>query len=242
MIENIVNSAVGTTIAEVVTLPICTIKTNYQNSSEKSIITVVKNLYKNGGISSFYRASPAAISSQVFSTSSKYVLYRYLEDKNIQYSNKVLNGMASGIISSLVTHPVDFVKIHWQMKTPVVPELKKNGISILYRGYSKTFGKVCVGSSMFLPLYDYTNEKINNPFYASLTSSIISTTIIHPLDYLKTRQIYSMPLYSNNSDGYTSILKIVYANIKQSYKGLSLNLMRIVPHFTILMTTIEFLK
>ena len=44
-LENFKNSAIATAIAEVATLPICTIKTNYQNTNSTSIIQTIKNIY-----------------------------------------------------------------------------------------------------------------------------------------------------------------------------------------------------
>lgn len=225
---DIINSAISTAIAEIATLPICTIKTNYQNTNSTSITQTVKDLHKKGGISAFYRASPASISSQVFSTSSKYFLYRYFERQNFKYSNKFFNGVASGILSSLITHPIDFIRIHMQMGKPIIPEIKTHGPGVFYRGYSKTFGKVFVGSAMFFPLYDYANSMFSNAFIASAFSAVISTTAMQPLDYLKTRHIYGKNMYH----GFT---------IKPYFKGLSLNLARVVPHFIIVMTTIDYL-
>ena len=98
------------------------------------------------GIKSFYKASFPAIFSQIFSTSSKYVLYRYI-DNNQFTTNKFLNGMIAGITSSLFTHPMDIVKIHMQMNKKFIPELKKIGPTIFYRGYSKSFTKIMLSSS-----------------------------------------------------------------------------------------------
>jgi hypothetical protein len=230
--KNIVDSAIATTIAEIITLPICTVKTNYQNGSFSSIKTTIKTLYNQHGISVFYRASIPSIGSQVFSTTSKYVIYRNLEDN--KYFNKFTNGLISGVISSIFTHPMDFIKIHKQMSSPLLPELIKSGPLLFYRGYSKTISKISVGSLLFFPLYDtfylYFNKGgINGALLASVSSAITSTLIIHPIDYLKTRHIYDQKLYQG-------INPYLY------YKGLSLNLLRIVPHFTIVMTVIDFLR
>ena len=73
-------------------------------------------------------------------------------------------------------------------------------------------------------MYTFTENAIS----ASFMSAIISTTIMHPIDYLKTRHIYGLPLYSG-------------FNPFNYYKGLALNLARIVPHFVITMTTIDTL-
>ena len=227
--DHIKNSVIGTTFAEILTLPICTLKTNYQNTSSSSIIKTANDMYMRGGIKSFYVASLPAISSQVFSTSSKYVFYKYLEGKQYQHSNKVLNGMIAGLLSSIMTHPIDSIKIHMQMKTPFIPELKKHGLYLFYRGYSKTLSKVMIGSAMFFPLYDMYYDYFGGAIYASFFSGLTSTMIIHPVDYLKTRHIYGQKLYAG-------LNPVTY------YKGISLNLLRIIPHFMIVMTTIDYLS
>lgn len=227
--NNLVNSALGSAVAEIITLPVCTLKTNYQNTSSTSIISTAKEMYKSRGLRSFYQASFPAIFSQMISTSSKWVIYRHLEDQHYQYSNSIFNGVISGISSSLVTHPIDTIKIHLQMRKPFVPELKTHGIRLFYRGYSKSFSKVCVGSACFFPLNDYCNKRFDNPVLASFFSGLLSTLIIHPLDYLKTRHIYGQTLYQDLNPSFY-------------YKGLSLNLLRTVPHFTIMMSTIAYLS
>jgi len=227
--KKFVDASVATTIAETITLPICTIKTNHQNTESKYIMNTVKNIYDRAGIKGFYKASLPSIGSQVFSTSSKYYLYNYFQQLNLPYSNNVLNGLMGGVISSFITHPIDTMKIHYQMGTPFGPEFKKYGPKLFYRGYSKTFGKVCLGSTLFFPLYSFYFDYFQNPVYASLASSIISTCIMHPLDFLKTRHIYNLSLYQGFSP-------FIY------YKGLSLNLLRVVPHFTIVMSIIHYLE
>ncbi len=227
--QTVVNSAIGTFLAEIVTLPICTVKTNYQNSSHISPLEICKKLYKNGGLKSFYSASVPAITSQVFSTSCKFTLYQYFEEQNYKYSNKMINGSISGLITSLVTHPIDTIKIHIQMGTPFIPELKKYGIGLFYRGYSKSLSKILVASSLFYPVYDYAYQTYRNAFYASFISAVVSTTIMHPIDYLKTRHIYGLSLYQG-------------WNPLSYYKGFSVNLARIVPNFIIIMVSIDYLK
>jgi len=228
--NNIISAALGTTIAEVFTLPVCTIKTNFQNTNSDSIYKTTQQIYLRGGIRAFYNASIPAIFGQVFSTTSKYTLYRYLDENNdYPIKNKFLNGMTAGVITSIITHPLDVIKIHIQMNESVYKQIQKNGMMLLYRGYSKTFIKIASSSSIFFPIYDNLQKKINNPFISSITSGFVATLIMHPLDYLKTRQMAGLSLYN----GY---------NILTYYKGLSLNMMRIVPHFVITMNIIEIFK
>ena len=229
-INNFYSSLIGTGLAEIITLPICTAKTNFQNSNQQSIKTLTKNLYQQHGIKIFYNASFPAIMGQMISTSSKYTLYKFLttNEKN-PIKNKFLNGMIGGVTSSLITHPLDVVKVHLQMKYNFSNVLREEGIKLFYRGYSKTFTKIAISSSCFFPIYETINEKIDNPMMASTFSGFLSAIIMHPADYLKTRHMSGKPLYQG-------LNPLIY------YRGLSLNLLRIVPHFMITMTTIEYLK
>jgi hypothetical protein len=227
--DRVINSATATCVAEIVTLPICTLKTVYQNTNSKSIIETAKNIYVKTGIAGFYKASVPAIMSQMFSTSSKYTFYKKLEDANLPYTNKIVNGLLSGIMASIFTHPIDVVKIHWQMNDSLKQGIKENGLGVFYRGYSKTLSKVSMGSALFFPLTDHFKQTTDNIMLASLYAGFVSTLIIHPLDYLKTRHIYNQPLFQ----GFNPMFY---------YKGLTLNMMRILPHFVIVMTGIDVMN
>jgi hypothetical protein len=231
--KNVPHTVIATVVAEIATLPICTIKTNFQNSSER-MKTVVKDIYNRGGIFSFYNASLYAVSSQVITTTCRYTLYRKFNDMNFNYTfspyiNKMLDGMFSGVIVSLITHPLDLPKVLTQMNKSIMGEIKLYGLKVFYRGYSKTLIKVMASSSLFFPLYDFIHDRTENSLISSFSSAVISTTITHPIDYLKIRHMY------NNS--HTEVYKT-----GQVFRGLSLNLFRIVPHFMIIMTGIDFLN
>lgn len=213
--KNIYASAIATGIAEIATLPICTVKTNYQTQSN-SITGVVSNIYSTRGIKGFYNSSLWAVSSQIVSTTTKYTFYRKLET---HVPNKFLAGTLSGAMSSLLTHPLDVLKMHYQTNTPFTPKF-----SIFYRGYTKTLSKAAIGSTFFYPIYD-TFNKYTSPMIASMLSAIISTTLLHPIDYMKTRRVLDKKI-----------------DFKSLYKGLSLNLFRVVPHFTITMTLISYIE
>lgn len=226
-IDNIVASAVSTCIAEIVTMPICTIKTNYQNTNI-SVYDVIKKISKKG-IWYYYKPSLWALMSQVVSTTSKYTFYEKIKT---HLNNKYLSGTISGVLSSIFTHPLDVIKIHNQMCKNVIPSYRKEGLCFLYRGYSKTFIKSAIGSTFFFPIYDAVYEHIKNVQGAAICSAIISTIILQPIDYMKTTQIYN-----NNK-----IISKKNVLILQLYKGLFLNLCRVVPHFLITMTLIEYIK
>ena len=208
-LNDIINSGIATLSAEIITLPVCTLKTCYQtDNTTSSIKELTKKIYSSHGIRGFYKASFPAIGGQIISTSSKYFLYNfykskmhnYTENLEIQdqrsqiyrnfYSN-MLCGWASGVSSTIMTHPLDFFKVKMQSSLSdskhisITKEFKSNGLRVVYRGYSKSFLKVSVGSILFFPLTDLMRNYTDNIILASMSSAIISTIIMHPLDYLK---------------------------------------------------------
>lgn len=227
-------SAISTGLAEIITLPICSVKTNHQLSSQsQSIKETILNMYRIGGIKIFYNASIPAMSSQILSTSSKYTIYTSLENIfNVEQKQKYkfINGLLSGWITSLITHPIDVFKINWQTNQKIRPFYEKEGLKSLYIGYSKTLSKTSLGSCLYFPIYDYFHKTFSNhAVAASMVSGLVSTLIIHPVDFLKTRHIGRKSLFL----GWNPILY---------YRGLSINIARVVPHFTIVMSSIDYLK
>jgi hypothetical protein len=231
-ISNMFNSAIATTISEFITLPICTIRTNYINNNnctdkKQKLSEIIKTNYQTHGIRWFFSAKYPAIIGQAFSTSSKYTLYKILPSYNPlnKYtSNKfifdVSNSIGAGIITSSITHPLDYIKIQNQMNNINI-DLKH-----IYRGYSKTLAKATIGGATFFPIYDWSKENISNPILGSAFSAILSTIIIQPFDYLKIRNIYG----------------IKHFEFKNIFDGLGLNILRILPHFVITMNIIEYLN
>jgi hypothetical protein len=180
-----------------------------------------------GGYRAFIKASFPAIFGQITSTSLKYTGFRYLDSTHLVTGNKFMNGMIAGLCSTIFTHPLDVWKVHAQSGKSILCSGSVS-ISIFYRGYTKTLSKIAVSSSLFFPLYDYSKQVFSNPILSSGVSAIISTIIIHPLDYLKTRHMLGAKLYQG-------------INPRVYYNGLTLSLMRIVPHFIITMSCIEYL-
>lgn len=223
--DHIINSAVATSVAEVITLPIATVRTNYQNTDKIPIRQIIHQIWSQHGVKGFYNSSGWAIASQVLSTSAKYTWYQTLTE---YIPNKFVAGGIAGVMASLMTHPVDVIKIHQQMHTPFLPELQSIGPSLLYRGYSKTLVKYVIGSIFYFPLYHTFTDYVH-PNMAAAMSATLSAICIQPIDYMKSRQVYGQPFFC----GY---------HPRPYFKGLGLNLMRTVPHFTITMAIIEYFK
>jgi hypothetical protein len=235
--RNFYTIAFSTSIAEILTLPICTVKTRFQtNLHYTSISQVAKDIYTLEGMKGFYRSSSASLTSQVLTTSLKYTSYQALKKYNGSntFIANALNGVLGGFITSLIVHPIDVIKINQQMNTFSPRSYMRGGLRTWYKGYTKTIAKNTFGSILFFPIYDTFKSYLHNPLTASFCTSIIATTLLHPIDLFKTRHI------GNQKDVY--MISNSKQPLKALFRGLHINLLRAVPHFTIAMTLAEKIK
>lgn len=223
--KSILPAIIGSSTAELITLPICTLKTVYQ-SGKYDIITAISNIYSKRGILGFYSGSTPAILAQIFASTYKLILFDrisgYMPHGDIF---TILAGIIASMTCVFFTNPIDYLRVSYQMG---------NSISLkgIYRGLYPNLAKGLVGGATFLPI-----RKILINHYPEvetwkmgLCSAVISTTIVHPLDYFKTY------LMSSSERGINKSL------IRNPYKGLSLNLLRIIPHFVIMTETMDHVK
>lgn len=229
--SNLVPSLIGTLSAEIITLPICTIKTVYQNNpTHKSIRSTIKHIIQNTGYGGFIQASPHAILSQLISTSTKYTFYHkikeYRQTKSTDLISNSLNGLVGGILGSFFSHPIDVWKNYSQRNE----YFAWKSFKLYYQGYSASVYKNAVLYSCLFPLYDYYKTKFDNILISSVLTTITVSTIIQPFDYYKTVKMAG------------SNVKLDLSNICQFGRGFSLMLARSIPHFFITMAITEKVK
>jgi len=231
--NNLVPSLIGTLTAEIITLPICTIKTVYQNNqTHKSIRYTIKDIISNTGYKGFIQASPHAILSQLISTSTKYTFYHKIKEYRHTESNNLIsnsfNGLVGGILGSFFSHPIDVCKNYTQRNKYF--DWKSLNIQLYYQGYSASIYKNAVLYSCLFPLYDYYKTKFDNILTSSVLTTLTVSTIIQPFDYYKT-----VKMAGNN-------IKFDLTNILQFGRGFNLMLLRSIPHFFITMMVTEKIK
>ena len=216
-ITNLLNKTlISVSLAELIMLPISVVKTNFQNSN-KSMFQILNEIIRKRGFLGLYASSVPTIITPILSKSSKYIIYKKLDtDENYPIKNKFINGLTTGFITSILTHPLDFIKVHLQMDKPF---LLRN----IYRGYYQTLCKVSISTTLLFPIYENISKE-NNKIISAIFSSIIVTTVLQPLDYLKTRRIYGL------KDG------------NQYFRGLSLSFIRRVPNFIIITYLLDNIK
>ena len=181
----------GSCVAEFTVSPVYMVKTIYQTSEPpKTISEIVKEIYNIKGIKGFYNAIYTAIFSKILSSSLKFLIYNELKHirgtQNNDLKNNIINGCICGISASTVVHPVDVL-------TNRLQRFKKLHIGILkrktlYGGFSQTIIKNLTLYSILFPLFDY-NKTItnNNILLSSVMTCCVSSTVLQPIEYLRTR-------------------------------------------------------
>lgn len=232
--NNLIPSLIGTLSAEIITLPICTVKTVYQNNpTHKSIRYTIKHIIENIGYKGFIQASPHAILSQLVSTSTKYTFYHKIKEYRQTESNDLIsnsfNGLVGGILGSFFSHPIDVWKNYTQRNEYF--NWKSINPKVYYQGYSASMYKNAVLYSCLFPLYDYYKIKFDNILISSVLTTLTVSTIIQPFDYYKTVKMAGSNVKLNS-----------IPNIFQFGRGFTLMLSRSIPHFFITMVITEKVK
>lgn len=250
--KRLVCSMVGAGLAEVVTFPICTLRTRYV-SDEGHAFGRVRDLFRHmmthgSRRNAFWSGCFPAVVSQMVSTGSKFTLFWMLKDwrrtptstRPIDLANNMVNGMVSGVVGGLLVHPFDVWKTHRQR--PEVSfrcELNRHGSLMLWRGAYATISKSIILYGLLFPIYELNKHLLANHSHrhnrgrhwfdvsmASVGTTVVTTMITQSVEYWKLRRMAGQPVYQSG---------------KQMYRGYSLTLARAIPHFLITTSAIEFL-
>ena len=231
---NCFSSCVGTLFAEIVTLPMCTIKTIYQNNKTLTIPQTVESIIKTQGIKGFFAASSPAIITQILSTSSKFTIYEKIKHirktENSNIIDNSINGIVSGITGSLITHPFDVWKNFTQRNENYWKYIKnsssKSFINLmksgLYPGYTGSIGKNIALYSTLFPLNDFYKSKFDSIYISAPLTTLTVSLIVQPFDYYK-------------------VVKIAGNKPSKPFRGFTQMLARNIPHFTITMCVTDML-
>lgn len=229
----IINSTISVGLAEIITQPICLIRTRVinmfdtQNVSEYNLTKqIIKDLYNEEGMIGFFRTSPPGVASQMLATALRYSIYTNNENETTM--DKVKISALGGALASTIVNPIDVVRVNLQLG---YRELLSKPLSFYYNGYAAALWKSSVGGAIYFPMKDYLYKETNNIVVSSIGSSIVAVTVCQPADWLKTRMM---------SGKTTNLQPISY--LRHSFTGYTLNLLKIVPHFTVTMCLLNWLN
>jgi hypothetical protein len=221
------SSMLGACLGEVITFPICTLKTVYQTTNTPQPLSkFIPDFVKSRSFKGLYHGCQWATVSQMVAISSKYSAYEMIKKtRGTQQSdlmNNAINGCLGGVIGNFVSHPFDVLKNFRQRNEPILPVIQDP--RILYRGLSRSMAKTCLVYSLLFPVLDFYQSHFNNVLISAPLATITTTVITHPIDHMKVRRIAGLPLTGNY------------------YKGFGLNLARCLPNFVITICVIKYFE
>lgn len=254
-------SCVSSGMAEILTLPIDTIKVHIQSNPEQKL--TVRNSWhqitKMQGVRGLGQAWIPSLSRQVSYTGIRLGLYSYIKDQWPHQSmvQSMVIGGSCGLIGNFVAMPFDVIKTRIQgqssystARKPITQLIRtihqEHGILGFYRGLSQTAQRSVAISSIQLPLYFSLQDKLtksekanglfkDNLWLRTTTASVLTTCVVtgtvYPIDLCKS-------LVMNSPNKSTSTLKEGLNLIKNYgpssiYRGMSMGLCRAIPHFLI---------
>jgi len=218
------NYITGVCIAELLTCPIQTIITNYQTSNN-NIPTIIKNIFYKQHITGFYNSLNYSILSKTISSTTKYNIYQnmklYRNTNDSDLYNNIFNSAFAGCVGGIISHPIDVCINYKQRNQKIIFGTK------LLSGMTTTIFRNLMLYSLLFSLYDYVRIKTNNIIFSCFLTSFITTTMMSPIDYIRTNIMTGKILYKN----------IIFANI---YRGYSMALLKNTIHFTTTMSVMNF--
>jgi len=123
-------------------------------------------------------------------------------------------GYVGGIIGTLMSHPIDTIRINKQSSMKPTYSLRS-----LYRGILTPIIGIGIEKAIVFGTYDLINKKICNNFLSGVGAGFSSTIVVTPVEYFKI-------IYQNNSN-------IKQLRLKNLYRGWTATLFREVPGYGI---------
>lgn len=212
-------------ISSTVVYPIDVIKTRYQVYREIKFT----NLYKG-------------LRYQLFTYPTFWSIYFPLRDMQLiktSYSlpDNVINSVLPSVAACLISNPFFVLKTRKQtghVNHTFNSIIRNEGCSSLLRGYVTTLtSNVKLGVQ--LPLYDYVNQRLDNPIYASLISKTITSSVFYPFEYVRVLQ-------RNGDKGLRFYDILLKTPARELYRGVGLYTLMTTPNFVIMMYVYDFLK
>ena len=252
-IKNIIGGSLAGTAEAIITWPFENLKTQMQfQGNQQNIRQTAANIYKAGGLISFYRGLSPVLFFNIPKVISRFYAYdyskHYLQTKNITGNiNIILSGLFAGFVeSTLITVPSETIKTKMIKNSQLSIKyiIKQEGFSGLYQGYTPTLIRQCLNQASRFLFYqhykDYIMQK-NKQFspYHSLQggvfAGVFSVIISTPADVLKTQ------MQEGKKERLIPIINKIYKTfgIKGFWRGSLARMLRVAPGQGVMFFTYE---
>jgi len=241
--KNIIGGSLAGTAEAIITWPFENLKTQMQfQGNHQTIIKTTINIYKSGGLNSFYRGLSPVLFFNIPKVISRFYGYdyakNYLQTKNITgNTNIILSGLFAGFVeSTLITVPSETIKTK-MIKNPNYSMkyiIKQEGFLGLYQGYVPTLLRQSLNQASRFLFYQHYKDYIikkNKQFspYHSLQggvfAGIFSIIVSSPADVIKTQ------MQEGKKERIIPIIKNIYKNygISGFWRGALARTLRVAP-------------
>ncbi|KAM9975361.1 hypothetical protein ACTFIW_010389 [Dictyostelium discoideum] len=225
------------------------------------IIPAFKVIIKEEGISGLFRGNLVNIIKAGPQSAIRFYSYGAFKrmasepDGSISVINRMWAGASSGVVSVVLTHPLDVIKTHITVIAPTAATIKNVtkgiyrdlGMIGFFRGLSAGILNIAPFAALNFTFYETIKEKTQQyilkspPLYAPSIYGAISggltMTILYPLDVVKRRIMLQhfdrnqLPIYKNFIDAIIKITKT--EGISALYKGIRPAYLKVIPTVSI---------
>tara|TARA_B110000261_G_C13097089_1_gene362454 strand:- start:27 stop:887 length:861 start_codon:yes stop_codon:yes gene_type:complete len=177
-------------------------------------------------------------------------------DTKFSSNKKLLCGATAGIVATTITHPIDVTRHRLMcynniksIRHAALDIYKENYLKGFFKGYGSTIFSLTPFIAINFAVFDMMKENIdpsivNNTVVYTLglgsISALLSQTLCYPLDTIRRRMQLKDSNYKNGYQAAKEIIK--NESIRNFYKGMIPNVLRIVPSNAIRFTIFDYLK
>ncbi|KPU78884.1 uncharacterized protein Dana_GF10808, isoform D [Drosophila ananassae] len=261
---------VSSSVVATVMAPLDIVKTHMQTQSQKrDILETARRIFERRGFVGFYDGFSAAVLHQMTSMNIRFSVYEagrqyhFVEDDS--YLGKLLLGLVAGACGSISGIPADLINVRMQTDMKNAEHLRHNykhifdalvripreeGFLALYKGGSVATLKASLGTCSQISSYDIIKTEMRHRldmhdsvplhFFSSLVTSVISSTLTHPLDVMKTLMMSGRPgQYETLSQAAQHMMRFGYIG---PFRGLLPTMVRKGPATVMLFVMYEQLR
>ncbi|CAB9515356.1 Kidney mitochondrial carrier protein 1 [Seminavis robusta] len=247
------------------THPIETVKTRMQVTGN-GLGQTVSGVFKNEGVSAFWKGIVFAYGRELSYTSIKLGAYAPVRDmlgaggSDAPFYLKFLAGALTGGTGSFVGNPFDVMKTLAQTNTGSKPlaalvgdMFRDQGIAGFYRGVEANIARACVLNATKMGVYDVTKgmvvektgwkrKDIRTSFSAAFVAGFFMTCTVSPFDMIRTK-LMNQPTDKKIYDGFADCFAKTIRNdgVLSLWRGFVPIWARFAPQATLQLLTIDFL-
>lgn len=244
--------SVSACLASITSYPIDVIKTRFQTSN-KGVVTVVKDIAKKNGLKGFYKG----LSSNLCTYPIFWGIYFQAKSIDVEptenkHANKIIKSLGAAGFATCIVNPLFVFKVRFQTVdksmgyTNLAKSMWRNeGITSFYKGLGPSLinnFKLGVQFPLYEYLLDETKDWIPNKsarvFISSSVAKVVANNALYPMDRIRTIQRNTTMKMSIKQAGKQIIRQEGFLGL---YRGMMLYNMRSIPEFVLLMVYKEFI-